>query len=667
MLTQHVNRIFDEFLREAKNSPRLFKDMAAMETYLAESYGDRILIELLQNADDAQSQRTLLKVVGHTVFFANDGRPFSKSDLVAICRSGSSEKKRGKEIGYRGVGFKSTTSMSKDIIISSSGAIFAFSKKRCASVLGVREADVPTVRIPFLVDDSEIDNKVLNEIQTLHQNGYNSIFVFENSFTSIIEEEMKSFDISCLMFLRNIEELIFPAGEVISAQRNKSIAGIRIYLSSSAKNESWFLPQVHSESTCAFKIDENEQVVGCNSNEAVFHCYMPTLDPSPYKIKINGDFSTDPSRKHLTIDENTKAILNLISFDLLSIVQKCFDGVIHYDGILNLLANRISYATAATDLHDRFVNNIYKNINILLNNGQITSIENYKLHDEFLSPSERQFVSQNSKIFNGHTAINNSVYIEEFIYRFSKTKYFVSDYFKLLTDMSFVEKCDVWLLAKIYAYVIKKMKTEALIEGDSTDCTACLLITDNRILHAKEFSGRLDKDFRKSLKSYVTEDEWEWFSKNAGISFDLFAEENEKNAKIKPVKSQAIVSKWRSAEQQCVDIEESFGNKAVHVGNKNLGYDVESITPKGEYRYIEVKLLSSDKGSFTMTNNEYSAAHQYGNDYFMCIIIQNETMLKVTYIQNPLEKLLLEKRVRQWEWYCEAFTGDEYIFSYQGS
>lgn len=37
------------------------EDMAAMEKYMAESYGERIFIELLQNADDANS--TKIKVL----------------------------------------------------------------------------------------------------------------------------------------------------------------------------------------------------------------------------------------------------------------------------------------------------------------------------------------------------------------------------------------------------------------------------------------------------------------------------------------------------------------------------------------------------------------------------------------------------------------------------
>ena len=170
-----------------------------METYLAESYGDRILIELLQNADDAESSKALLSVSDDYALFANNGRPFNDEDLIAICRSGSSSKERGKDIGYRGVGFKSATSMSKHILISSNSVVFSFSKKFCAKTLGVEEDDVPTVRVPFSVNTGEIPINLRSSIDSLHQQGYSTVFAFLQVKQSIINEEVNQFDKSCLI------------------------------------------------------------------------------------------------------------------------------------------------------------------------------------------------------------------------------------------------------------------------------------------------------------------------------------------------------------------------------------------------------------------------------------------------------------------------------------
>ena len=117
MLQDIINKINEKFLKEAQNSPQLLEDMAAMEKYMAENYSERVLIELLQNADDAKSKSVKLILHNNLMFFANNGRLFNEADVLAISRSGHSFKKRGKDIGYRGIGFKSTTSITDEILI----------------------------------------------------------------------------------------------------------------------------------------------------------------------------------------------------------------------------------------------------------------------------------------------------------------------------------------------------------------------------------------------------------------------------------------------------------------------------------------------------------------------------------------------------------------------
>ena len=128
--------------------------------------------------------------------------------------------------------------------------------------------------------------------------------------------------------------------------------------------------------------------------------------------------------------------------------------------------------------------------------------------------------------------------------------------------------------------------------------------------------------------------------------------------------SKPIIPRWRSAENACVEIEKFLGNEARDVSTQNLGYDVESTTPTGEKRYIEVKSVSKSDRSFSLTNNEYTAAHQYGDAYYICLLHHGDEKSKAIYIQNPLAKLHLEKRIRQWEWYCEEYQGEEIEIEY---
>src|SRR4051794_40740284 len=103
-------RIGSELREEAQRSPQLLADLAGLEAYIAESYHQRSIIELLQNADDAGATKFVFADHGRFCIAANDGRLFTAADLLSLCRSAASSKARGATIGYRGIGFKSVVS-----------------------------------------------------------------------------------------------------------------------------------------------------------------------------------------------------------------------------------------------------------------------------------------------------------------------------------------------------------------------------------------------------------------------------------------------------------------------------------------------------------------------------------------------------------------------------
>lgn len=198
-----IKKISDSFLKEAMNSPQLLEDMASMEKYLSESYGNRVFIELLQNADDCGSKKIIFIRDGGDLVFANNGRPFNENDIMSICRSGASSKKRGESIGFRGVGFKSTTYLSSEIIILSNNVSFSFSKSICAKALNKKVDKVPTARIPFLVDYTPSTNvsKILND-------GFTTVFVFKNAKLNEFSSEFEEINDGYFLFLRNIESCV---------------------------------------------------------------------------------------------------------------------------------------------------------------------------------------------------------------------------------------------------------------------------------------------------------------------------------------------------------------------------------------------------------------------------------------------------------------------------
>ncbi len=95
----------------------VYQSNRSLAESIASDYRDRFLIELIQNAYDAQPigtpdgeiQITLDRRRGEhgTLFVANRGSPFSGKDVKALCDIGLSQKPLGEAIGNKGLGFRS--------------------------------------------------------------------------------------------------------------------------------------------------------------------------------------------------------------------------------------------------------------------------------------------------------------------------------------------------------------------------------------------------------------------------------------------------------------------------------------------------------------------------------------------------------------------------------
>lgn len=648
-LSDYIAKINKKFVKEALDSPNLMSDMAMMEKYMSESYNDRILVELLQNADDALSKKVILSYSKKYIYFANNGRDFNESDLEAISRSGNSNKKRGINIGYRGVGFKSSTAISNEIYIFSANTIFSFSKSVCAKTLQMDDDNVPTVRIPFLLNNESVENELKENVRFLNDKGYTTIFAFKTDKHNKISEELKELNSTFLLFLKNVEDFEInwlDTSKKLTAQRLQDVVTLDDEYSSS----SWKIIN-DNNIQLGFKY-ENDVIIPCEKSEAVYHCFLPTFDSLPYCFKVNADFPTDPSRKHLTLDENTEHLITRSAELLIKYIQNNIDVD---TGIFDVLNNIISFSKTATIFQNEYKKQLQKKLMVSLNNNSIIPISKLKIFNDIFEPSEIKDIRKNSTYINEISPKNLGI-TDKYISNFTLDRYSIEDYCEILKDGDFVENSSVIIVAKLYSIIINDGKLDwNKLDGLYIPCKS------GKIRVCEASGSDLDQKFLNFLSSFVVSNKYENFMNHYG-----FAIKNREGTIIFNNVTKTIsnvnntyISKWKSAEEQCVLFEEHLGNHAKGVGSQNLGYDVESITPDGKKRYIEVKSVSST-GEFVMTNNEYSAANIYKNNYYMCLIHQNDEEVSFTYIRNPIDNLDLEKRVKAWEWVCNKYSGESY-------
>lgn len=82
-------------------------------------------------------------------------------------------------------------------------------------------------------------------------------------------------------------------------------------------------------------------------------------------------------------------------------------------------------------------------------------------------------------------------------------------------------------------------------------------------------------------------------------------------------------------------IECELGNTVRDVSAENVGYDIESKTPDGHLRFIEVKGRAAGAKTITVTKNEILTAHNAPDAYILAIVEVAGDARHVTYLRRP--------------------------------
>lgn len=659
-----ISRISQEFINEANSSPRMLEDLAAMEKYMSESYDGRTFVELLQNADDAGAKRVIAFTVDETLIVANDGRSFDGNDIMAICRSGASDKKRGSNIGYRGVGFKSTTTISTEIIIHSSEAYFTFSKSVCAKFLKMNEEKVPTVRIPFLYDERELSEKVQEEINKYKSQGFTTFFIFNNPNIFKFTNELKTFDEGWLLFLKSIVET-----EICCPNFRKSCKVRREYIKENdfivgipGKNKQWYI-FTDEVVSIAFKYDCVKGVVPCDIDEAVFHCYLPTLDKTGYPFKVNADFSTDPSRKHIIFDEITKQSIESIQrlyVDSIERIVRTQDVMLYQ--IVALLTNHITLNSLVAQFEDGLLEKLKVRKWVPMNNGLMELPSKVRLFQKWIAHNGRMALIKISPQLSECTPAEEWLEfvdkIEVLLSNLGASELCIRDLAEIATQRSFVEHISVDLLSKIFVYSRRSLfQEENILER-------MLIPTQTGYVQLEniELESDINMEFIDGIKALLNAKEIDSLNTQYPALGALLKKKDEKRVKlgaiqdggqnpISDIKSIAV-NKWKTPIQNCMALESLSGFAIKNVERKSTEYDVISTSDDGEVFYITVKNVGTLSDEFKISESEYSAAKRYGEHYKIYLFSSESNKVEYTVIDNPVKSISMKHVVKEWEWLC---------------
>ena len=672
-MNNELLKLRESLIAEAKNSPMLLSDLAGLEAYVSESYNSRSFIELLQNADDAKATKFYVKRSGDYLFVANNGRPFNIKDLESLCRSASSNKVRGTSIGYRGIGFKSVVSFAKEVHLVSGDFEITFSKELSKKLIP-QAPKVPLIRIPHEVDDS-VKNELANEIKAIQEEGFKTIFIFSGVLANQIDEEYTSFASTIILFLNSIQVIKILLNKKVTANiavvdENEKGRFLRVSTTDAISN--WF---VCSDSNCSIAFSMNNgKVTRLPKNEAIIHAFLPTEDSCGLGIVVNGDFSTDPSRRHLIMDETTVTVIS---------------------NLAKLYASLLKYALSNKDKH--IIDALMPYFDLKLIQLMKQSFEKEfakKIKEAFgkeLSNLKLSPLWLNAEDFAKIMAASNLQYISPEC----SEVYGLNEFFKYLGNrtedvgslLSKVNNAELSVLG--YAQLVAAGIKESLMNHKLPSlCTTDLVVSNGKLCSFKEVNENeeeIDESYvQLLLDNGVSENDISLFLKKMGLSNinevqfsdddeddytfndeddedDMSAPSsvsqwyNDASSSSKPAVYNEGVQKWRSAEENTLTALNANGFRLKDVSKQNLGFDLEGSDPNGKNIYIEVKSIDYVGQKFRMTNNEFAAAQYKPDCYYLALVFQSNDSFEISLIRDPINRLNLTRQVVQWVWECSEY------------
>ena len=674
-----LSKLRDSLIAEAKSSPMLLSDLAGLEAYVSESYNSRSFIELLRNADDANATKFYVMRSGDYLFVANNGRPFNIKDLESLCRSASSNKVRGTSIGYRGIGFKSVVSFAKEVHLISGDFEITFSKELSKKLIP-QAVKVPLIRIPHELDKS-VRNELSDEIKRIQDEGFETIFIFSGVLANQIDEEYTSFASTTLLFLHNIQVIKIDLSKIVTAniaEIDKNEKGRILRVSTTDAISNWF---VCSDSNCSIAFSMNNgKASRLSKSDAIIHAFLPTEDSCGLGVVINGDFSTDPSRRHLIMDETTIKVISKLA---------------------NLYASLLKYALANNDkgvvdalmpyfdlkliqlMKQSFEKEFAKNIKDAFGK----ELSNIKLAPSWLNAEDFAKIMDASNLPYIAPECSEVLGLSDFLKYLGNKPEVVESLIKK------VEKTEISVLG--YAQIVAAGIKEVLMNHKLPSlATTDLVISDGGLCSFKEINDKEEEEIDESyvqllIDNGISENDISLFLKKMGLTKinevqfsdeedddDYFGNDDEEDdyddkksynptsvtqwfndadTSTKPVANNEGIQKWRSAEENTLAALNANGFRLKDVSKQNLGFDLEGNDPNGKNIYIEVKSIDYVGQKFRMTNNEFAAAQYKPGNYYLALVYQNKDSFEISLIKDPVNRLNLTRQVVQWVWECSEY------------
>ncbi len=289
-----------------------------------DGYNGRQLLELIQNADDAQSDQVLveLNTQEQTLIIANKGDncdPFSVEGIKSLLLANLSPKISNDYIGNKGLGFRSIINWSDKITINTQNVDIAFSQD--IAVEKFKNSDLEKTKLPILAIP-EVSEKLQKDWVTRIEIKY------KHGFLDDIKEQIKQLNSEILLFLNHLKVI-----RLIVDNKEKKIDkpkswNIESKTGGFPKN---LLGNDDIKTKYELKIAFNDEL--SHSPSEYLFSYFPTNIKISMPFIVHGTFDLDSTRNQLNKTDKNKFILTKLVELIIETAKKLTENEVSYKAL----------------------------------------------------------------------------------------------------------------------------------------------------------------------------------------------------------------------------------------------------------------------------------------------------------------------------------------------
>jgi hypothetical protein len=386
-------------------------ERGSAQELVRDEYAGCYPFELIQNANDAagsdgaRGRRVQFVLTETALLVADQGAGFGADQVEAICTLGRSSKDPRKNIGYKGLGFKSVYGITRAPQIFSPQVQFGFDAAKLRRLVtkiagGIPDDQrLPEYAFPFAItlDDAGSDREMVAALQDEYCTILRLPFKSDVSRAQVENTLRQTVRPRLLLFLDALDELGVAGTTaddfVATTERQRHDGYSEVLLESEGQVDHFRVFEAHRPITdrtlvadlggtwdrvenvrlfAAVPLDDRE--LPTIRHAEPFHVYFPTAEPSGLPILLSGDFHLKSDRQRLASTPNSQRynewlMRELASFLTGSVIHTLLETCAGHPRVLAALARPAPPGEWAQLLHDGLVEGLQESACIPCKDG----------------------------------------------------------------------------------------------------------------------------------------------------------------------------------------------------------------------------------------------------------------------------------------------------------